>query len=67
MGGVKNVGTVFSITKDGKYAVLYSFTDMTSQQPRAGLAVMGGTLYGTTFGTIIGNSKKYGAVFSITP
>ncbi len=67
MGGVRNVGTVFSITKSGKYTVLHSFTDRSSQQPRAGLAIIGGTLYGTTFGTVIGNSKKYGTVFSLRP
>jgi uncharacterized repeat protein (TIGR03803 family) len=67
VGGANNLGTVFRLTKVGKAMVLYSFTDGSGQEPRAGLTAIGGTLYGTTFGAKIGSIQNYGNVFSITP
>ncbi len=58
-------GTVFRITQGGKEAVLHAFTGGNHSYPKAGLATIGGTLYGTTFG--VDGSKQYGSVFSIAP
>jgi uncharacterized repeat protein (TIGR03803 family) len=61
-------GTVFKIQPDGTgFAVLKYFTDSAKwADPRAGLVLSGGTLYGTTFGTAqAGNTSGYGTVFKV--
>lgn len=55
-------GTVFSVTTSGEETVLYRFKGGTpSQGPISSLAVINGTLYGTTTGF-----QDRGSVFSIT-
>lgn len=68
-GGAYNGGTVFSITKTGKFTSLYSFCAQTGCPegvgPESGL-VLGtdGNFYGTTF---YGGSGLSGTVFKINP
>jgi uncharacterized repeat protein (TIGR03803 family) len=64
-GGSKYDGTVYSITPTGAEHVIYAFNGMSggADSPRAGLTVVKGTLYGTTFG---GGCINNGAVFSVT-
>jgi uncharacterized repeat protein (TIGR03803 family) len=69
-GGVANRGTVFALNTDGtSFTNLHVFTsDMSTgtnsdgQLPRAGLAVSGNSLYGTTFQ---GGYAGFGTVFAI--
>jgi uncharacterized repeat protein (TIGR03803 family) len=63
-GGVKDVGTIYSITTGGKEKVLQSFGDGSGKHPVASLLELGGTLYGTTYGV---TSQRSGNVFSLTP
>lgn len=66
MGGAHNLGTVFSITKTGSYALLYSFKGGTDdgQNPYAGIAFdSAGNLYGTTYD---GGMDNAGTVFALT-
>ena len=58
LGGVGNLGTVFSITKTGTYATLYTFKGGASdgQTPYGGVVFdTSGNLYGTTYGGGIDN------------
>lgn len=59
-------GTVFTVDpQTGAENVIYSFTGGTDGAgPRAGLADVNGTLYGTTY---FGGASGNGTVFSITP
>jgi uncharacterized repeat protein (TIGR03803 family) len=58
-------GTVYSITTSGTVTVLHSFSGGTDgTNPYAGLAVINGTLYGTTSN---GGARNQGTIFSITP
>jgi uncharacterized repeat protein (TIGR03803 family) len=67
MGGVKNIGTVFSVTTNGEEKVLHSFF-AENGSPLAGLLEVGGTLYGTTFSAIRHHpGPGHGNVFSLTP
>jgi uncharacterized repeat protein (TIGR03803 family) len=61
-------GTVFTITTDGKYRVLYRFRGGTDgAQPQTALTVLDGTLYGTTlFGGDGCGNPLCGTLFSIT-
>jgi uncharacterized repeat protein (TIGR03803 family) len=64
-GGAHNDGTVFSITPSGQEEVLYSFKGASygdGRSPRAGLTVVGGDLYGTTFY----DGSGAGTVFKLT-
>jgi uncharacterized repeat protein (TIGR03803 family) len=66
LGGAQGVGTLFSIQTDGlNFKVLHTFTGGTTDgsHPAATLALLGGTLYGTTYfgGTNGGN----GSIFKI--
>ena len=63
-GGVKNVGTIFSVTTSGKEKVLLSFGNGSGKHPVASLFQLGGTLYGTTYGV---TSHRSGNVFALTP
>jgi uncharacterized repeat protein (TIGR03803 family) len=65
-GGAYNRGTVFSISRRGADAVVYSFGASSGDgaQPRAALIDLNGTLYGTTE---YGGTNAYGTVFSVTP
>jgi uncharacterized repeat protein (TIGR03803 family) len=57
-------GTVFEMSRSGKYNVLYRFKAATSgARPYAGLIDVGGTLYGTTQE---GGKHDQGTVFAIT-
>ena len=57
-------GTVFSVTTTGVEKVLYRFRwGSDGGYPRAGLAAVKGTLYGTTS---LGGTMNYGTVFSIS-
>ena len=71
-GGSGSNGTVYAINTDGTdYTNLYSFTlnpspDNTNSDgamPRAGLVMLGNTVYGTTFQ---GGTSDNGTVFSLT-
>jgi uncharacterized repeat protein (TIGR03803 family) len=64
IGGVKNVGTVFSVTTSGEETGLHSFSAGGGKNPRAALLEVGGTLYGTTYGS---PKESHGNVFSLTP
>jgi uncharacterized repeat protein (TIGR03803 family) len=61
-------GTVFSITSDGTFHMLYRFkAGRDAANPLAGLLVYSGDLYGTTLGGGTGSAGGCGTVFSITP
>jgi uncharacterized repeat protein (TIGR03803 family) len=72
-GGAYHLGTVFSITLNGREKVLHSFGQGTDGAiPSASLIDVGGTLYGTTELGVISSqfcnvTSNCGAVFSITP
>lgn len=61
-GGRDQGGTVFEITTLGKERVIHRFGEHDGEAPM-GLAVLGGTLYGTTMAGGIGN----GVIFAVTP
>lgn len=64
-GGTSNVGTVYSITPNGVYALVYSFRGGSDgATPLAGLINVGGVLYGTTD---VGGASNDGTVFALTP
>jgi len=66
-GGASNDGTVFKLTKNGKFKVLYSFVGSPKDgaQPVASLVMdKQGNLYGTTFQ---GGAYGYGTVFKLSP
>jgi uncharacterized repeat protein (TIGR03803 family) len=66
MGGVGNLGTVFSITKTGGYATLYTFKGGSNdgQSPYAGVLFdAAGNMYGTT---IDGGISNAGVVYKIS-
>jgi uncharacterized repeat protein (TIGR03803 family) len=65
-GGANNLGSVYTLAKDGTETVLYSFgTGIDGANPEAGLiADAKGTLYGTTY---YGGAQDRGTVFKITP
>ncbi len=62
-GGKYGVGTVFSITPDGRERVLHSFVKPYGVQPTGGLVAVNGVLYGTTAS---GGANSDGTVFSVT-
>ncbi|MGC9993631.1 MAG: choice-of-anchor tandem repeat GloVer-containing protein [Candidatus Cybelea sp.] len=71
--GPPHCGTVFSITTSGKEKILYSFGSDGSYgvdglEPLAGLIVVNGDLYGTTFygGTNCYSSIYCGTIFKVT-
>jgi uncharacterized repeat protein (TIGR03803 family) len=64
-GGAGSDGTVYSLTSDGNYTVVYSFEggDTDGADPTAGLILdKAGNLYGTT---AYGGPSDYGSVFKI--
>jgi uncharacterized repeat protein (TIGR03803 family) len=63
-GGINNDGTVFKVQTNGTgLTVLKEFTNSPDgQNPRAGLVLSGGTLYGTTRG---GGAYGLGTVFAV--
>lgn len=65
-GGPNDSGTVFSLTTNGVFSVLYSFSGGSDGSGPEGNLVFGndGSLYGTTIGG--GDSTGDGAVFQIT-
>jgi uncharacterized repeat protein (TIGR03803 family) len=65
-GGTNGDGTVFSITLDGNFSVLYAFTGgIDGANPAAGLALgSDGNFYGTTYA---GGPEGNGGIFKITP
>lgn len=65
LGGVYNLGAVFSITKSGAYSLIYSFQGGTAdgQNPYSGVAFdTKGNLYGTTYDGGVDNA---GTIFVI--
>jgi uncharacterized repeat protein (TIGR03803 family) len=63
-GGTKDQGTVYRITTDGTYSVLFNFTGPDGANPEGTLIVgKDGALYGTT---LIGGANNRGTVFKIT-
>jgi uncharacterized repeat protein (TIGR03803 family) len=73
LGGTYGNGTVFKISPSGTLTTLWNFCEkknsngfcVDGDQPMAGLTlVIGGDLYGTTFG---GGEHNAGTVFKITP
>lgn len=65
-GGANNYGTVYSVSTNGAFSTLYSFTGGSDgANPYASLALgRDGNLYGTTLN---GGSSHYGTIFKITP
>jgi uncharacterized repeat protein (TIGR03803 family) len=60
----RGCGTVFSVTPNGVESVLHTFKHKNDGEfPEAGLANLGGKLYGTTTS---GGAYKHGTVYSIT-
>jgi uncharacterized repeat protein (TIGR03803 family) len=56
-------GTVFKINTDGSgFTNLYTFSGSDGANPEAGVIVLGGTLFGTTYG---GGSSGAGTVFAV--
>jgi uncharacterized repeat protein (TIGR03803 family) len=65
LGGASNIGTVFSMTQGGTYAVLHSFKGgaQDGQSPYGGVVFdTSGNLYGTTY---LGGTHNAGTVFVI--
>jgi uncharacterized repeat protein (TIGR03803 family) len=64
-GGEFGSGTVFSLRMDGgEFRTLHSFDSLHDGAfPVAGLALVGGLLYGTTF---TGSASSYGTVFAVS-
>jgi uncharacterized repeat protein (TIGR03803 family) len=63
-GGTKDQGTVYRITTDGSFSVLFNFTGPDGANPEGTLIVgKDGALYGTT---LIGGANNRGTVFKIT-
>ena len=61
-GGVRNKGTIYSLTQDGVLTQLYSFTDTDGNNPNAGLTEgRDGRFYGVAWGGFPG----YGTVFKL--
>jgi uncharacterized repeat protein (TIGR03803 family) len=66
-GGPSDVGTAFSLVKDGSYAVLHAFgsSENDGQNPSAGLVTdRARNLYGTT---ALGGANNEGTIFRIAP
>ena len=64
-GGANDLGVVFSIDTDGNhFNLLHEFSSASDdgQEPRGGLNLIGGKLYGTTFA---GGGSDLGSVFSM--
>ncbi len=63
-GGQHGAGTAFGMSTAGAETMLYSFSGSlpAARNPVAGLTIMKGTLYGTTYG---GGSANWGTVFAI--
>jgi uncharacterized repeat protein (TIGR03803 family) len=62
-GGTGHLGTVFSVTLDGKATILHNFTGMDGEYPPAGVVMdAAGSLYGVTHNTSPGSS---GTVYKI--
>jgi uncharacterized repeat protein (TIGR03803 family) len=60
-GGEHNMGTIFRISSSGAEKVLYSFVGgKNGEEPWAGLTVVKGTLYGTTW---LGGTGNCGATY----
>ncbi len=63
-GGASYLGTVFSISPKGQYAVIHSFSGADGSTPRGTLINVGGNMVGTTrFG---GTGNAAGTVFQMT-
>lgn len=63
--GAVGCGTVFSVTTGGKERVLHSFgSGSDGEQPKAGLTILNGVLYGTT---TAGGTNGLGTIFRMTP
>ncbi|SIO63112.1 Gloeo_Verruco repeat-containing protein [Singulisphaera sp. GP187] len=63
-GGLKNLGTVFSIpAQGGAITSLASFHGDDGAEPMGELLLIGSTLYGTT---VVGGSAKQGTVFQVS-
>lgn len=62
VGGQGGSGTIYSVTPSGKERVVYSFGSggLDGLLPMAGMTVLGGALYGTTFS---GGNRAFGAIF----
>ena len=66
-GGAYTTGTVYQIMTSGNERVLYSFKESNGATPYAGLAVLRGMLYGTTyFGGDTHCNYGCGVVFSVS-
>jgi len=66
LGGASNLGTVFSITKTGSYALIYSFKGGSpdGQTPNGGVAFdKSGNIYGTTYA---GGQDNAGVVYVLS-
>ena len=62
-GGANGDGTVFKITREGRFETLHNFENTDGAYPYAGLLRgADGTFYGTTFR---GGANGFGAVYSV--
>jgi uncharacterized repeat protein (TIGR03803 family) len=62
LGGLHDIGTVFSVTTSGSEKVLHSFSGTDGDNPEQGLTNVNGTLFGTT---AAGGTYGLGTVFAI--
>ena len=63
-GGSQDYGTLFKVSTNGSFTLLYTFTFFDSGSPYGGLTKgSDGNFYGTTYGAYAG----YGSVFLLTP
>ncbi len=63
-GGLNSFGTIYRITTNGVFSVLYSFNSSDGDTPWAGMVqTANGAMYGTTSG---GGAGGFGTVFRIT-
>jgi uncharacterized repeat protein (TIGR03803 family) len=73
-GNCEDCGIVFSITPSGTETVVHAFSGTDGALPQAGLSVIGGALYGTTFeggsccGTVftIDSKNRFSTAYSFT-
>ena len=69
-GGARNGGTIYSLSPNGRYRVLYAFSGTKNNPggPSASLAAVGSVLYGTTVGeAILDGNVNRGTLFANRP
>jgi uncharacterized repeat protein (TIGR03803 family) len=65
LGGTNNKGTIYRVTLNGDFSVIYNFGGSDGEEPQGRLvAGADGSLYGTT---VLGGSGNRGVIYRITP